>query len=180
MKISNNPLINDISKHIINDINLEGLNITIPEITNWKTFFQKTKIKPNEKCFCGSQIKYKKCCRLKIINNNDFIKAENEYINALKTAANLYNKCYQAKLTLINPQEYLDKQNINRLFFEKLNTELLKQNNSELFNDISFKYLKFMYENFPAGMGDYIVKKRLTKQKINMAEVYYNYKYNTF
>ena len=183
MKFSNYKPLNDIAILVPQLIHLNGEQpIAIEyDLNNWNNFNNVNikKQKPNDKCQCNSGLKFKKCCRLKQLNN--YIKdIENKYSNIYLTSVKLFNNCVAEKLSIINPIEYLQRQDINRLFFKILLEEV---NKSEHYDNIiktsTFKYLNFMYNNYPDGMGNYIEKCKLTKKKYDILEVYYNFcKYN--
>ena len=179
MKFSNYKPLNDIAKLIPQIIYQNGEQPEAIEydLRNW-TFLNKDKIKiqkPNEKCNCGSNLKFKKCCRIKLFNNYT-AEIENKYSNIYLTSVKLFNNCVAEKLSIINPIEYLQRQDINRLFFKTLYNEIRElENYNDMIKTSTYKYLEFMYKNYPDGMGNYIEKCKLTKKKYDILEVYLNF-----
>jgi hypothetical protein len=182
MSFSNNKLLNKLALATLDEINEEGINEGPRKtITDWKSLKAYTgpKLKPNDRCGCNSGLKFKKCCKKIDLNNTKLKEVESEYISMINTAGKLYNKCVEEKLKLLNPTEYLDKQEINRDFFKKLQNKINNLSIEEIEtikNTSTYKYISFMYNNYPDGFGNYLFNAKLKKEKIDILETYYNFK----
>jgi hypothetical protein len=168
---------------VLNEFNIYGIDfidtVQFSDISNWiSTAKTVIKCKPNMRCICGSGIKYKKCCKNKGNNLRSNIKYELDQINT--EAARLYNIVLSQNLKLLNPIEYIEKQDINRAFFNKLNKFINslsdKKSIEEIKNTITYKYLEYLYNNYPSGMGNIMTHNKLMKRENDMVDVYYNLK----
>jgi len=188
-----NKTLNELLKSVVIEITQKYPDMNIePELddksrldillSNWKSIpgseLDVVKQKPNEKCECKSGRKYKKCCHIKHMQDN-MLRNINYELNEKQTnIVKLYNNSVRDGLKLINPDEYLQRQSVNRVLFELLepmvNEHYLR---SELENTITYKYFKYMYYNLPAWI-DYV--NEYFKQSDNIpqfVEIYYNLVY---
>lgn len=133
------------------------------------------KIKPNEPCICNSGKKFKKCCKNNIVDKRKEIQFELQNIS--KNTVKFYNNTVRDGLKLVSPEEYLERQDINRTFWEKLKFRCEQSNNfTELQNSSMYIYLNHMYDNYPAGMGNRIQLLKSENKKIDLPHIYYNMK----
>ena len=153
----------------------EEEQISEEQLNNWRgvKFVKPQKIKPNEKCPCGSTLKFKKCCKSKQINLESQTRYELQEINS--KAIKLYNKTISEGVKLVNPDEYIQRQDVNRTFYEKLISKIeSSQNKEQLMNTNSMKYFTHMYNSFPPGFGHYLNQAQENKETVNITEVFYN------
>lgn len=150
-------------------------------ISNWKkitdTELTIVKQKPNDSCKCGSGKKYKKCCR--IIHMYDNIYRDIQYELRMKTeiAVKLYNNSVREGLKLLNPDEYLQRQCINRVLFKRLKLMVEEHDlHEELESTTTYKYFECMYNLWPSWTK-YIINyfdNNTNTDTPDIVEIYYN------
>ena len=154
---------------------LENINKNWVSLSNYNKNIIKQK--PNELCKCNSGKKYKKCCHLTNITNNIMDNVNYDFSQINNIAVKLYNNTIREKLQLINPNEYFERQSINRLLFEKINEKLINHTmENELKSTSIYKYFSYMYNNYPPRI-DYFInyfKNELGNTKYDILEIYYN------
>jgi hypothetical protein len=100
------------------------------------------KIKPNDKCYCNSDKKYKKCCMILDINKkND---EENKYINGQSTSSNKlkslieYYKKLFPKHKIIDITNYITIDNYKMYHIKNFNNKTIMLSEKTDINDIFF------------------------------------------
>ena len=168
-------IVNNLDELNPDDVELDKLDLVIK---NWVKFTENTiiKQKPNAKCNCGSGKKFKKCCYLIYIKSDIQRLTKYEFGKITNQIVKLYNNTIKDGLKLVNPNEYLERQQINRVLFERLEEHIKGHYlHSELVLSSVYKYFKFMYDNYPPRM-DYIINhfKSENKSDYDIIEIYYN------
>lgn len=191
-----NTVIDGLLKSIIPELvnNMDDLNPNDEELTklenilqDWKTFAEVkiTKQKPNERCKCESGKKYKKCCHL-INVNNDIQKLVNyDFTQINNKVVKLYNNTVKDGQKVLNPNEYFERQAINRRLFELLDDKVEDHYlREELETTSIYLYFKFMYDNYPPRIdyfinhfknnGDSSNENNENNGNYDILEIYYN------
>ena len=197
MSASTNKILDTLLKSVVTDLVNNNPEMSLmpsdeeqtrlnTKFANWKQIptlpIEIKKQKPNEVCKCGSGKKYKKCCRLTVMKGDLQREIQYELQEKNERAVKLYNNSVREGLKLINPDEYFQRQSINRALFEGLRPMVESHySRDELEATTTYKYFKCMYEDWPAWM-DYVINYFNTNSdtddkqdaKPDIAEIYYN------
>lgn len=115
----------------------------------------------------------------KKIKNDEIIKIRKKMEILNDISKQLYNDCIKETfndINILDPVNWLaNQENMRKLYESYINKTILSNNTltENLINNKLIKYMKFMYDNYPIGFGDELIKKCKNKEIWDGAEIYY-------